>query len=154
MGLSVDEGLCLQLHEATQTPEGGYELMRDLLRTRRDFTAVFCFNDISAIGAVRAITDAGLRVPRDISVVGFDDIITAAFSQPSLTTVRQPLRQMGTRAAQVLLERIADSEKEWPAEIVMEPELIVRESTGPAPGAAGRTFRVAGAVSGMEQRAG
>ena len=154
MGIAVDTGLCMQLQEATQTPEAGYELMRELLRVRRDFTAVFCFNDISAIGAVRAMTDAGLHVPEDISVVGFDDIITAAFSQPSLTTVRQPLRQMGTTAAEVLLDRIADSEKEWPTEIVMEPELIVRESTGPAPRVAGRGLRMTGALSGMQQRAG
>ena len=133
MQVPIDPGLCVQLEEASQSPQAGYRLMRDLLQLRRDFTAVFCFNDISAIGAVRALCDAGLRVPQDVSVIGFDDIVTAAFSQPSLTTVKQPLRQMGVTAAQVLLERIADPEKEYPAEIVMEPELIVRESTGPAP---------------------
>lgn len=133
MGIAIDPGLCMQLVEANQSPDGGYHLMRALLQERRDFTAVFCFNDISAIGAVRAITDVGLRVPGNISVVGFDDIITAAFSQPSLTTVKQPLRLMGHTAAQVLLERIAEPDKEAPAEIVMTPELIVRESTGPAP---------------------
>lgn len=133
MGIEIVPERCLQLEEASQTPEAGHALMRDLLQTRRDFTAVFCFNDITALGAVRAICDAGLRVPQDISVIGFDDIITAAFSQPSLTTVKQPLRQMGLRAAQVLLDRIASPDQEWPAEIVMEPELIVRESTGPAP---------------------
>lgn len=138
MGIAFDSGLCMHMNEADQSPELGYRLMRDLLTERRDFTAVFCFNDIAAIGAVRALTDAGLRVPVDVSVMGFDDIITAAFSQPSLTTVRQPLRQMGTRAAQVLLERIGNPEKEYPAELVMEPELIVRESTGPSPERAAR----------------
>lgn len=139
MGIPIEPGLCMHIAEATQSPEAGYRLMRDLLQLRRDFTAIFCFNDISALGAVRAICDAGLRVPQDIAVVGFDDIITAAFSKPSLTTVQQPLRKMGLTAAQVLLERIADPEKEWPAEIVMEPELIVRESTGPAPEKSRRT---------------
>ena len=75
----------------------------------------------------------GLSVPGDVSVVGFDDIQSAAYTTPSLTTVRQPLMEMGERGAQVLLERIADHEKKVPSEIVMAPELVVRESTGPAP---------------------
>ena len=66
-------------------------------------------------------------------MVGFDDIQSAEYATPSLTTVRQPLREMGKRGAQVLLERIADREKDFPAEIVMMPELVVRESTGAAP---------------------
>jgi DNA-binding LacI/PurR family transcriptional regulator len=149
MGIEIVPERCLQLEEASQTPEAGHGLMRRLLDRNRDFTAVFCFNDITAIGAVRAICDVGLRVPQDISVMGFDDIITAAFSQPSLTTVKQPLREMGLRAAQVLLERIAEPDKEWPAEIVMEPELIVRESTGPAP-----TFARPAALRSLQRRAG
>ena len=102
-------------------------------RKARDFTAIFCFNDIAAIGAIRALKDAGLSVPGDVSVVGFDDILSAAYSTPSLTTVRQPLLEMGKRGAQVLLDRIANRENDYPAEIVMAPELVVRESTGPAP---------------------
>ena len=102
----------------------------------RDFTAVFCFNDIAAIGAIRALKDAGLAVPSEVSVVGFDDIQSAAYSTPSLTTVRQPLLEMGKRGAQVLLERIANREQESPAEVVMTPEFVVRESTGPVSGAA------------------
>jgi len=133
MGIPVLPELSMQLHESRQSPESGYQVMRDLLARTRDFTAVFCFNDISAIGAVRALCDAGLRVPEDVSVIGFDDIITAAYGQPSLTTVKQPLQEMGAAAAQALLDRIAEPSKEWPAEIVMEPQLIVRESTGPAP---------------------
>jgi len=113
-------------------PEIGYKPMQALLEQTRDFTAVFCFNDIAAIGAIRALKDAGLNVPGDVSVVGFDDILSAAYSTPSLTTVRQPLSEMGRRGAQVLLERIANREKQFPAEIVMKPELVVRESTGPA----------------------
>jgi LacI family transcriptional regulator len=114
-------------------PEIGYKPMRTLLEKSRDFTAIFCFNDIAAIGAIRALKDAGLTVPGDVSVVGFDDIQSAAYSTPSLTTVRQPLLEMGKRGAQVLLERIANRDKDYPFEIVMAPELIIRESTGPAP---------------------
>ncbi len=117
-------------------PEIGYKPMKALLEKSRDFTAIFCFNDIAAIGAIRALKDAGLTVPGDVSVVGFDDIQSAAYSTPSLTTVRQPLVAMGQRGAQVLLERIANREAEFPAEIVMAPELVIRESTGPAPVAA------------------
>jgi len=113
-------------------PEIGYKPMQALLEVTRDFTAVFCFNDISAVGAIRALKDAGLSVPADVSVVGFDDVLSAAYATPSLTTVRQPLEEMGRRGAKVLLERIADRDKKFTAEIVMSPELVVRESTGPA----------------------
>ncbi|MGD0730737.1 MAG: substrate-binding domain-containing protein, partial [Terracidiphilus sp.] len=112
-------------------PEIGYKPMQALLEKTRGFTAVFCFNDISAIGAIRALKDAGLNVPADVSVIGFDDIPSAAFNTPSLTTVRQPLREMGRRGAQILLERIANRDREFPTEIVIAPELVVRESTGP-----------------------
>lgn len=112
-------------------PEIGFKPMQALLEKNRDFTAVFCFNDIAAIGAIRALKDAGLSVPGDVSVVGFDDILSAAYSTPSLTTVRQPLLEMGKRGAQVLLERIANREQEYPSEISMAPEFVVRESTGP-----------------------
>jgi LacI family transcriptional regulator len=114
-------------------PEIGYKPMQALLEKTRDFTAIFCFNDIAAVGAIRALRDSGLSVPGDISVVGFDDILSAAYYTPSLTTVRQPLMEMGKRGAQVLLERIANREAPLPPEIIMAPELVVRESTGPAP---------------------
>ena len=115
------------------SPEIGYIPMKQLLQETRDFTAVFCFNDIAAIGAIRALAEAGLKVPDDVSVVGFDDIQSAAFCTPSLTTVRQPLNEMGKTGARILLERIADPEKtELTAEVIMQPELVVRESTGQA----------------------
>jgi LacI family transcriptional regulator len=114
------------------SPEIGYVPMKKLLDRTREFTAVFCFNDIAAIGAIRALIEAGLRVPADVSVVGFDDIQSAAFCTPSLTTVRQPLNEMGKRGARILLERIAHPDQtELTAEVVIEPELVVRESTGP-----------------------
>jgi LacI family transcriptional regulator len=80
---------------------------------------------------VRAIQEAGLRVPQDISVVGFDDIESAAFLSPSLTTVRQPLRRMGEIAAQILIEQI-EGKGGSGKEVAVEPEFVVRESTGPA----------------------
>jgi LacI family transcriptional regulator len=140
--LKLDSNLTIRIDSAgwsmkdgyhPMAPEIGYIPMQALLQRTRDFTAVFCFNDIAAIGAIRALSDAGLSVPRDVSVVGFDDIQSAAYSTPSLTTVRQPLTEMGKRGAEILLERIANREKPFPSEIVMAPELVVRESTGPAP---------------------
>ncbi|WP_082661616.1 LacI family DNA-binding transcriptional regulator [Terracidiphilus gabretensis] len=141
MGLKIDpshvvrmdaEGWSMKAGQHTMAPEIGYRPMKALLERSRDFTAIFCFNDIAAIGAIRALKDVGLGVPDDVSVVGFDDIQSAAFSTPSLTTVRQPLTEMGRRGAQLLLERIAHKDREYAVEITMAPELIVRESTGAA----------------------
>src|SRR6201994_4274081 len=132
LDIKVQPDHCIQLDADSWSPGVGYEPMRDLLARARDFTAIFCFNDISAIGVIRAIYDAGLSVPEDISVIGFDDIMSAAYHKPSLTTVRQPLREMGQQGAQMLLEQIAHPDKQYPEEIVMQPQLIVRESTGPA----------------------
>jgi LacI family transcriptional regulator len=139
--IEVRPELSIQLEADSWSPEVGYQPMKTLLERTRDFTAIFCFNDISAIGVIRAIYDAGLRVPEDISVVGFDDIISAAYHKPSITTVRQPLRKMGSEGAQILLDLIAHPRKDPPTEIVMQPELIVRESTGPAPQATTPTRR-------------
>jgi DNA-binding LacI/PurR family transcriptional regulator len=130
LDIKVQADHCIQLDADSWSPGVGYEPMRDLLARSRDFSAIFCFNDISAIGVIRAIFDAGLSVPEDISVIGFDDIMSAAYHKPSLTTVRQPLREMGRQGAQVLLDMISQPEKQYPEEIIMQPELIVRESTG------------------------
>lgn len=130
--IAVRPELCLQLGSDSFSPEVGYLPMKALLERQRNFTAIFCFNDIAAIGVIRAIHDAGLRVPEDISVIGFDDIVSAAYQKPSLTTVRQPLREMGNRGARMLLDAIANPDSNAPAETVMEPELIVRESTAKA----------------------
>jgi LacI family transcriptional regulator len=146
MGLRIDPAHVIRIDVAgwsmktgyhPMAPEIGYKPMKALLEKTHDFTAIFCFNDISAIGAIRALKYVGLSVPGDVSVVGFDDIQSAAYSTPSLTTVRQPLAEMGTRGAQVLLERIANRDAPFAAEIVMAPELVVRESTGPAQSGAG-----------------
>jgi len=82
------------------------------------------------MGSIRALHEGGLRVPEDVSVLGFDDIQSAAYHVPSLTTIRQPLQKMGSTAAQMLLKKLAG--KTTPELILAEPELIVRESTAPA----------------------
>lgn len=132
MGLKIDPDLTVQIDADDPTPRLGYPFAHQLLGRQKPFTALFAYNDISAIGAIRAFQEKGLRVPQDISVMGFDDIPGAAFQTPSLTTVRQPLNRMGEVAAQSLLDRI-EGKKEYPAEIAIEPELVVRESTAKAP---------------------
>lgn len=108
----------------------GYEFGQQLIE-QGGFSALFAFNDVSAIGAMRAFLDAGLDVPGDVSVIGFDDIQSAAFFNPSLTTVRQPLREMGRLAGKALLERLRGGDVD--SEITVEPELVERNSTGPCP---------------------
>jgi LacI family transcriptional regulator len=147
VGLTIQKELCVYLQANSWSPELGYPIVRDLLQRTRDFTAIFCFNDIAAIGAVRAISDAGLRCPEDISVIGFDDIATAAYTTPRLTTVRQPLRRMGEMAVQTLLKRIEKPQEAYPEFIMFEPELMVRESTGAAPHEEAATASPAGEVS-------
>ena len=120
--------LTVQIDIDDPTPQLGYPFAKKLLERRVPFTALFAYNDISAIGAIRAFQEEGLRVPQDVSVVGFDDIQGAAYNTPSLTTVRQPLVRMGSIAAQTLLERI-EGRADYPSEIAIEPELVVREST-------------------------
>jgi DNA-binding LacI/PurR family transcriptional regulator len=131
--IEVDPELTVQIDIDDPTPQLGYPFAKQLLERGVPFTALFAYNDLSAIGAIRAFQEEGLSVPRDISVVGFDDIQGAAYNTPSLTTVRQPLMRMGTIAAQTLLERI-ESKKNEPREIAIEPELVARESTGKRPG--------------------
>jgi LacI family transcriptional regulator len=117
--------------------ESGYAAARRLLARDEPPTAIFAFNDISAIGASRAIRDFGLRVPEDVSIVGFDDIVSASFQNPALTTVHQPLKKMGRMAAETLLKRISRLNAEAvpiPSVITVEPELVVRESTCPVAG--------------------
>ena len=131
--LTVSPENCVQLQLRVSTPELGFEPANELLTRGGDFTALVAFNDIAAIGAIRACMNHGLRVPEDISVVGFDDIQGAAFHNPSLTTIRQPLHQMGLVAARILLQRIR-GQATFPDVVPIHPELVIRESTCP-PGA-------------------
>lgn len=134
LGVRIRPELTLQLQRGSScpgpsVPEEGYQNAQRLLATGRAFTALVAFNDISAIGAVRALRDAGLRVPEDVSVIGFDDIQAAAYLTPRLTTVRQPLRRMGEIAAEQLLARISNGRRNGIEQIFVDPELIMREST-------------------------
>lgn len=132
LGITVKEKLIGQLEGESSSPRLGYQVTQRLIASGKPFTALFTFNDISAIGAIHALREAGYRVPEDVSVVGFDDIQSAAFQNPPLTTVRQPLREMGLIAAETLLRRITTPAKApYPQEIVVEPEFVVRASTAP-----------------------
>ena len=129
--IPVNAKLVVQLEGDSPSPELGYYATRKLLASRQPFTALFAFNDISAMGAIRALREAKRQVPKEVSVVGFDDIQSAAYQNPPLTTVRQPLREMGRIAAETLLQRIRNSESRYVGEIMVEPELMVRETTSP-----------------------
>lgn len=140
LGIHTDPNLMARLKGDKVTPDLGYIFAKKLLSANHQpFTAVFAYNDTSALGAIRAINEAGLGVPKDISVVGFDDIESAAYSNPALTTVRQPLQKMGEIAARTLLNRIENREP-YVAEITVEPEFVVRSSTA-APRLMSRTKR-------------
>jgi DNA-binding LacI/PurR family transcriptional regulator len=128
--LTVLPELVEQLQLRVSTPELGFEPANALIQRGADFTALLCYNDIAAIGAIRALMNHGLQVPTDVSIVGFDDIQSAAFHNPSLTTIRQPLAQMGTTAARILLQRIR-GQAAFPDFVSIHPELIIRESTSP-----------------------
>src|SRR6266852_4028148 len=132
LGLEMDAELIVNLEADDPSPQVGYPYAKQLLARKKAFTALFAYNDISAIGAIRAIQEEGLRIPEDVSVVGFDDIPWAAFHTPSLTTVRQPLSKMGEIAAETVIRMIEDHGVSS-SEIAIEPTLVVRESTGRAP---------------------
>jgi len=133
LSLIINPRLVTQLEGDSPSPELGYKATKKLLATGEIFSALFAFNDISAMGAIRALRESGWHVPDDISVVGFDDIQSAAFQNPGLTTVRQPLREMGRAAAEILLRRINRPGSELHDRHVVEPELVIRETTSPAP---------------------
>lgn len=129
-GIEIHEDRMIYLSKDSHSPEISYPGIRKLIESGRPFTAVLCFNDVSAMGTIRALHEFGLRVPEDVSVVGFDDIQSAAYQVPSLTTIRQPLQKMGATAAQLLLKRLTG--ESIPDLVQVEPELIIRESTAPA----------------------
>lgn len=128
LGIKINPQLVVSLDRNLSSPELGYPVVQQLLATKQPFTALVAFNDISAIGSIRALQDANLRVPRDISVIGFDDINAAAYLQPRLTTINQPLAEIGRIATQCLLNRLHGTATS-PDEIYIAPTLVVREST-------------------------
>lgn len=133
LGIRVDPRLTVQLErlEANGTghPEEGRIATQKLLSRGKRFTALATYNDISALGAMAALREVGCRVPEDVSVMGFDDIEFASIAYPPLTTIRQPLREMGATAAEVLIRKI--EKKEAVENISVRPELVVRSSTCP-----------------------
>lgn len=133
--LELDPGLIQDLPESRDpisSFESGYKLTEDLIRQKRPFTALLAFDDMSAFGAIRALSRAGVRVPEQCSVIGFDDVATSAIYTPSLTTVRQPLETMGASAVGIVVEGINAvlEKREFNASHrKVVPELVVREST-------------------------
>ena len=125
-------------------PEGGRDAMARLLDLDPQPTAVFCYNDMSALGAMRAIHARGLIVPDDISIIGFDDLFLASYANPLLTAIRQPMRQMGRLAMETVLKIISGDRST--SNIKVQGELIVRESTSQIKEASHANSDVAGAL--------
>lgn len=135
LGIRLDKRLVFQLAGLggpTSGFEGGLQLAKEMLATGGKFTAVVAFDDLTALGVVRGLTEAGLRIPEDCSVVGFDDIAHASVATPGITTIRQPLRAMGLLAAEWVLDalRAGQSQATSTARLNMShPELVVRTSS-------------------------
>jgi LacI family transcriptional regulator len=141
-----ERDLELDLHLIVDLPESGdpfssfeqgYKLTEELLERGHPFTALMAFDDMTAFGAIRALSKAGIRVPDHCSVVGFDDVFPAAIYSPALTTVRQPMEVMGAAAANIVVEAIngmLEKKSVRPIHCRIVPELIVRESTQRAVG--------------------
>jgi len=133
--LELDPKLIMDLPESSEpisSFEAGYKLTEELLKQKKTFTALLAFDDMTAFGAIRALAKAGLQVPQDCSVIGFDDVAVASLYTPALTTVRQPMEAMGAMAVSIALEGInAVLEKRDVTAVhrKMAPELAVREST-------------------------
>lgn len=127
-GISVDESL---VAKGDGKADGAGRALGLLLALPEPPTAVFCYNDMTALGAIRGAREAGVEIPRDLSIAGFDDIFIASYAAPALTTVRQPRREMGRRAMQILTALLAGKEPE--KSILISGELVVRDSTA-APG--------------------
>jgi LacI family transcriptional regulator len=149
LGIVIDPRLVVQLRGPEPGTGPGFEVSQELLRTGHPFTAIFAFNDVTAIGAILALREAGLRIPQDVSVVGFDDVLIAATSDPALTTIHQPLRVMGQTAASTLLKLTRhEIAPPYPSVLTVYPRLVVRKSTGPAqPASSGFKARAACAKS-------
>ena len=134
-GVEIDSNLIMQLPEAFDPNsgfEGGFRLTEELLTRRRKFTALVAFDDLTALGAIRALNKAGMSVPEQCSVVGFDDVALSAMALPSLTTVRQPLEVMGNLAVNIIMEGITASQEKRDWTITHHraaPELVIRESS-------------------------
>ena len=135
--LKIDPGLEVQLPDVidpNSSFEYGFHLTEALLRDKKKFTAILAFDDLTALGAIRALAKGGIRVPEDCSVIGFDDVAVAALSAPALTTVRQPLETMGNVAVNIVTEAIKAGHEDRDWSVVsqkLHPELVIRDSTRP-----------------------
>ena len=123
-GRTIDEVLII---EGDFTEAGGYYAMQKMLPAKPD--AVFAASDIMAIGAMRAVRDAGLRIPENVAFVGFDDLPIATLSDKQLTTIRQPVVPFGAKAVEILIDLIENGINP-PRHIIMDTELVIRESCG------------------------
>lgn len=134
-GLELDSHLIVDLPESRDplsSFEAGQKLTEDLIKQKRQFTALLAFDDMTAFGSIRALSKAGLHVPENCSVIGFDDVAPSTFYTPPLTTVRQPMEAMGNKAGTIVLEGIKSvlEKREVTAQHGrVAPELVVREST-------------------------
>jgi LacI family transcriptional regulator len=131
-GVALDPQLVFQLPglvDPTSGFEGGVLFSRQMLASGRPFTAVLAFDDLTALGVVRGLTEAGLRIPQDCSVLGFDDVLPAAVATPGITTIRQPLKEMGLQAARWMVETLGQKAEHSPRLYKAEPELVVRMSS-------------------------
>jgi LacI family transcriptional regulator len=141
-GLSVDREHVPVMYGNHQI-EGGRKATRDLLERWPEVTALFVLNDLMALGALEGAREAGRRVPEDLSIIGFDDIPFAALTNPPLTTVGQPIRQIGEQAADLLLSVVEGTARpvplnnEEPPRVLVANQLVVRQSTAPPPGSVG-----------------
>jgi LacI family transcriptional regulator len=135
VGLRIDAKRVAELPESVDPNssfEAGVQLTTELLRQEKTFTALMAFDDVTALGALRALKMKGLRVPEDCSVIGFDDVAQASLSAPSLTTVRQPMEAMGSMSVGIILDAIKALSQQQDIPVVrrkIPAELVVREST-------------------------
>jgi LacI family transcriptional regulator len=133
--LELDGGLVMQLpdeFDPNSSFEHGYRLTEELLQHKKKFTALLAFDDLAGLGAMRALAKAGIKVPEECSVIGFDDVAISALSAPSLTTVRQPLETMGGAAVNIVMDAIKASRENRDWTVVsqkLHPELVIRDST-------------------------
>jgi DNA-binding LacI/PurR family transcriptional regulator len=143
--IKIDPRLVFQLPNITESTsgfEGGLHFANEMLASERPFTAVLAFDDLTALGVVRGLSGAGLKVPDDCSVVGFDDVLPAAVSTPGITTVHQPLKEMGILASEWTLQAINAREQQSAKPVQLynaPPELIVRMSTARCPASIRKT---------------
>lgn len=124
IGIANPEKLAV---DAPFSPSGGYEAVQQLLHGGKEFTAILCANDMLAVGALKALREHRLRVPKDVSLIGINDMETSRYLDPMLTTVAIPMREMGKHTARMLIDRISGGHKE-PVKLILPSTLIRRES--------------------------